>query len=74
MRVPLSWLREYVDIDLPAGELVELISLHTQEVEGIEHLGVLEGEVVVGEVKEFGPHPNADRLFVARVDLGGQVV
>jgi phenylalanyl-tRNA synthetase beta chain len=70
----LSWLREYVDFDLASDELVDLISLHTQEVEGVERLGVLDGEVVVGEVQEFGPHPNADRLFVARVDLGGQVV
>ena len=74
MRVPLSWLRDYVDFDLTTDELVELISLHAQEVEGVERLGVLDGEVVVGEVQEFGPHPNADRLFVARVDLGGQVV
>jgi phenylalanyl-tRNA synthetase beta chain len=74
LRVPLGWLREYVDFDLTTDELVDLISLHTQEVEGVEHLGVLDGEVVVGEVQEFGPHPNADRLFVASVDLGGQVV
>ena len=74
MRVPLGWLREYVDFDLTTDELVDLISLHTQEVEGVEHLGVLDGEVVVGEVQEFGPHPNADRLFVASVDPGGQVV
>ena len=74
MRVPLSWLREYVDFDLTTDELVELISLHSQEVDGVERLGVLDGEVVVGEVREFGQHPNADRLFVAKLDLGGQVV
>ncbi|MDQ3794122.1 MAG: phenylalanine--tRNA ligase subunit beta, partial [Actinomycetota bacterium] len=74
MRVPLSWLREYVDFDLSVDELVEVISLHSQEVDGVERLGVLDGEVVVGEVQEFGPHPNADRLFVAKVDLGGRVV
>jgi phenylalanyl-tRNA synthetase beta chain len=74
LRVPLSWLREYVDFDLSEDELVELISLRVQEVESVQHLGVLDGEVVVGEVQEFGPHPNADRLFVARVDLGGEVV
>ena len=74
MRVPLSWLREYVDFDLSAEELVELFSLRSQEVDGIERLGVADGEVVVGEVVEFGPHPNADRLSVARVDLGGQEV
>jgi phenylalanyl-tRNA synthetase beta chain len=70
----LSWLHDYVDFDLTVDELVELISHHTQEVEGVERLGVLDGEVVVGEVQEFGPHPDADRLFVAKVDLGGEVV
>src|SRR5215212_8447526 len=73
LRVPLSWLREYVDFDLTTDELVEVISLHSQEVDGVERLGVLDGEVVVGEVEEFGPHPHADRLYVAKVDLGGQV-
>jgi phenylalanyl-tRNA synthetase beta chain len=74
LRVPLSWLREYVDFDLSADELVELISLRVQEVDGVSRLGVLEGEVMVGEVQEFGPHPDADRLFVAKVDIGGRVV
>ena len=74
MRVPLSWLREYVDFDLTTDDLVEVISLHSQEVDGVERLGVLEGEVVVGEVQEFEPHPDADRLFVAKVDIGGHVV
>ena len=74
MRVPLSWLGEYVDFDLSAEELEEVFSLHSQEVDGIERFGVVDGEVVVGEVLEFGPHPNADRLNVAKVDLGGQEV
>jgi phenylalanyl-tRNA synthetase beta chain len=74
LRVPLSWLREYVDFDLSAEELVELFSLRSQEVDGIKRLGVTSGEVVVGEVVEFGPHPDADRLSVAKVDLGGQEV
>src|ERR671926_1179953 len=74
LRVPLSWLREYVDFDLTTDELVEVISLHSQEVDGVEHLGVVDGEVVVGEVVEFGPHPNADRLNVAKVDIGGREV
>jgi phenylalanyl-tRNA synthetase beta chain len=74
LRIPLSWLREYVDFGLTTDELIEVISVHSQEVDGVERLGVLDGEVVVGEVRDFGPHPNADRLFVARVDLGGQEV
>ena len=71
MRVPLTWLREYVEFDLPFGELIDVITLHSQEIDGVEHLGVTDGEVVIGEVVEFGPHPDADRLNVAEVDLGG---
>ncbi len=74
MRVPLSWVREYVDFDLSVDELVEIISLHSQEVDGVERLGVLDGVVIVGEVQEFGPHPKSDRLFVGKVDLGEQIV
>jgi len=74
LRVPLSWLREYVDFNLAVEELAELFSLRSQEVDGAERLGVVIGEVVVGEVLEFGPHPNADKLSVAKVDLGGQEV
>ena len=74
MRVPLGWLHDYVDFDLSTEELVELFSLRSQEVDGVERLGVLDGEVVVGEVVEFGQHPNADRLNVAKVDLGGREV
>jgi phenylalanyl-tRNA synthetase beta chain len=74
LRVPLSWLHEYLDFDLSADELVDLFSLRSQEIDGVYRLGVSEGEVVVGEVVEFGPHPNADRLFVAKVDLGGREV
>ncbi len=70
----MSWLREYVDFDLTTEEVVEALSLHSQEVDGVERFGVLDGEVVVGEVREFGPHPDADRLNVAKVDLGGQEV
>ncbi|MDQ3429192.1 MAG: phenylalanine--tRNA ligase subunit beta [Actinomycetota bacterium] len=74
MRVPLSWLREYLDFDLDVERLVKLFTLHSQEIDGVHRLGVADGEVVVGEVVEFGPHPNADRLSVARVDLGGREV
>jgi len=74
LRVPLSWLHEYLDFDLSVDELVDLFSLRSQEIDGVYRLGVTDGEVVVGEVIEFGPHPNADRLSVAKVDLGGREV
>ena len=75
MRVPLSWLREYVPIELPLDELAEKISVASAEVEGIERVGVPDGSgnlerFRVGRVLEAEKHPNADRLQLCRVDVG----
>lgn len=73
MKISLAWIGEFVEIeDLEASRVAELLSLHTAEVEGLEEFGSeLEG-VVVGEVVECGPHPEADRLSVTRVAFGGR--
>lgn len=67
MRVPLSWLREYVDFDMPAERLAERLTLLGFEVQSIDRMGADWSSVVVGEVLEVAPHPNADRLLLARV-------
>jgi phenylalanyl-tRNA synthetase beta chain len=75
MRVPVSWLRDYVAIDMPLAELAERLSVATAEVEGIERRGVADadgnlGLFRVGKVLEAEKHPNADRLQLTKVDLG----
>src|SRR5829696_5041201 len=75
MRVPLSWLREYVTVDAPTSELADRLSVASAEVKSIERRGVpdLDGNLglyVVGRVVEAGKHPNADRLQLCRVDVG----
>ncbi len=75
MRVPVSWLREYVPIEMPLGELATRLSITTAEVEGIERRGVNDAGsnldlFRVGRVLEAEKHPNADRLQVTRVDVG----
>jgi phenylalanyl-tRNA synthetase beta chain len=75
MRVPLSWLREYVPIEVPLDELAEKLSVAAAEVEGIERIGVTDGDgnlerFRVGRVLEAEKHPNADRLQLCRVDVG----
>ena len=70
MRIPLSWLRQYVDLDLPAEELAHRLSMAGTEVEKIERTGDWD-DVVVGHVKAVSQHPNADRLSVVTVDHGG---
>ncbi|MFW6125578.1 MAG: phenylalanine--tRNA ligase subunit beta [Chloroflexota bacterium] len=71
MKVPISWLRDYVKIELPAEELGERLTMAGSEVKAIEKVGGWT-KVVVGEVTAVAPHPNADRLKVATVDVGGQ--
>ncbi|HKD34609.1 MAG TPA: phenylalanine--tRNA ligase subunit beta [Gaiellaceae bacterium] len=75
MRVPVSWLRDYVAVEMPLGELAERLSVASAEVEGIERRGVADtdgnlGLFRVGRVVEAGKHPNADRLQLCRVDVG----
>ena len=71
MRVALDWLSEWIPLPGSTEELVERLTLGGLEIEGIESTGpALEG-VVVGHVVECGPHPDADRLSLCRVDAGG---
>ena len=75
MRVPVSWLREYVPLEMPLPELADRLSVSTAEVEGIERRGVPDedgnlGLFRVGRVLEAEKHPNADRLQLCRVDVG----
>jgi len=77
MRVPLSWLQAYVDITLPIAELAERLTLAGLEVASIETIGLPGAElpwdtdkILVGEIVEVKPHPNADRLVLAVADYG----
>ena len=70
MRVPLSWLREYVDIDLTPEELAERLTLLGMEVKKIEQWGADWRSVVVGELLTVEDHPNADRLHLTTVTVG----
>src|SRR3954467_11543970 len=75
MRVPVSWLREYVPVDVPVDELAARINVSVAEVERVERRGVADtdgnlGLFRVGRVLEAGKHPNADRLQLCQVDVG----
>jgi len=74
MKVSLKWLRDYVDIKLTPEELAERLTMAGLEVKGIQTIGGTWDNVVIGEVIAVSPHPNADRLKLATVDLGtGQI-
>jgi phenylalanyl-tRNA synthetase beta chain len=70
MRVPLKWLKDYVKITLPVTELAEKLTLAGLEVGEIINTGGGWENVIIGEVIAINPHPNADRLKLATVNLG----
>ncbi len=77
MKVPISWLKEFVDITLPVEELAERLTLAGLEVGSIHYVGV-EGadlvwdreKLVLGHLLQVEQHPNADRLILTTVDIG----
>jgi len=75
MKVPISWLREYVPIEMPIPELADRLVISTCELDGIETVGVADvdgnlGLFRVGRVLDAVKHPNADRLQLCQVDVG----
>ncbi|OAV42852.1 phenylalanine--tRNA ligase subunit beta [Lewinella sp. 4G2] len=73
MKVSLNWLRQYLDIDLDAESIGQILTGTGLEVEGMEKVESIPGGLaglVVGHVLECGKHPGADRLSLTRVDTG----
>src|SRR5947209_2774077 len=74
MKVPMSWLREYADPKATNEEIAARLSVSTCEVERIVRRGIT-GDTsgfVVGKVLSAEKHPNADRLQLTVVDVGGK--
>ena len=70
MKVPLKWLREYVDVTLPPVELAEKLTMAGIEAKGTQVIGGKWENIVVGQIVAINPHPNADRLRLPTIDLG----
>src|SRR5471030_796139 len=73
MKISYNWLKEFIDADKTPEEISKILTGTGLEVESLEKVqaipGGLEG-LVIGYVKEFHQHPNADRLRVTKVDAG----
>jgi phenylalanyl-tRNA synthetase beta chain len=79
MKIPLSWLKEYVDINLTPVQLADALALAGMEVESIQYIGVPGAEapwdpskILVGEIKSLKPLPGPAGNLVAEVYLGGE--
>ncbi len=75
MKISYNWLKDYLQIDLPADQAAQVLTDIGLEVEKFEVTGGVEGGfegLVVGEVLTAEQHPNADRLRVTTVNVGGE--
>lgn len=72
MRVPLNWLNDFVDVeDQDPEKLSVKMTLGLCEVEGVESDSLPFTNVLVGKILEISPHPDAEKLQLARVNVGG---
>jgi len=71
MQFPESWLREFCNPPLSTRELADTLTMAGLEVEETRPAAPPFSGIVVGEIKQAEPHPNADRLRVCQVDAGG---
>ncbi len=70
MKVSLSWLRDYIPVDLDPQEISDRLTMAGLEVDAVENRYAYLDKVVVGKVVEAKPHPNADKLTCCGVDTG----
>ncbi|AYA07626.1 phenylalanine--tRNA ligase subunit beta [Rahnella aquatilis] len=71
MKFSELWLREWVNPAISSEALSDQITMAGLEVDGVEPVAGAFNGVVVGEVVECGQHPNADKLRVTKVNVGG---
>lgn len=74
MKAPLSWLKDYVDIDANPKEYADALTMSGSKVEGVEVQGEEISNVVVGKIIKREKHPDADRLQITQVDVGSEVI
>jgi len=74
MKVPISWLKEYVDFDASPEELAKLLTFSGTEVESVQTIGGDFKDVVVGEVLSIEKHAGADNLLVCKINSGKEEV
>lgn len=74
MKIPLSWLKDYINITLSPKELAHKLTMAGIETSGIDQIGSNwdPDKILIALVTNIEPHPNADRLRLATVNLGNQ--
>lgn len=74
MRVPISWLREYVDFEISPSLLAEKLTMVGMEVGNIESTAENWEKCIIAKIIEINPHPNADKLQLCSIDYGNDTL
>lgn len=84
MRIPISWLKEYVDVTVSPQELADMLTIAGMEVDAVEYIGIPGGAdedkrlvwdrelLIIGQILQVEQHPNADKLVLATVEYGAE--
>ncbi len=74
MLVPIKWLNDYVDIDVGIKEYADAMTMSGSNVDTIIEAGKDIDKVVVGKIIKIQNHPDADKLIITQVDIGGEII
>lgn len=74
MKLPLSWLEKYVQLNCTINELVQKLTLTGLEVEDIQDNGKTLKDFIIAQVQSVEDHPNANKLHVLKVDNGKEIL
>lgn len=70
MKISWNWLREFVEMDWTPQQFIDRMMMLGLEVESSESVGAALEKIVVGQIREIAPHPQAENLVVCQVDTG----
>jgi phenylalanyl-tRNA synthetase beta chain len=72
MKFTYNWLKEYVDVDIPAGELSDILTMAGLEIEALSYMGEGFDNIFTVRILEVKGHPNADKLSLCSVTDGSE--
>ena len=72
MKISYNWLKQYVAVNLPAQETADRLTMAGMEVKGSQVIGGQWEGIVIGHMLAVNKHPNADRLSLVTIDIGGR--
>ncbi|MFI3226691.1 MAG: phenylalanine--tRNA ligase subunit beta [Clostridia bacterium] len=72
MKMPMSWLNDYITPDVTHREYMEDLTMSGSKVEGIEFIGEEITNVLTGKITQIDKHPDAEKLVVCQLDVAGE--